>query len=117
MGLGQAHRGRQAAHEADGNGDGVPDQLGFYTETGDMENFWLSTVWQNGGDVLAPDGKSTVLDTDEAAAAIQFVQDLIWKDKVMPDPAVSADDRRRLRAEAGRHGGQRLVAGAHVPGR
>jgi multiple sugar transport system substrate-binding protein len=74
----------------DGNGDGVPDQWGFYTETGDMENFWLSTVWQNGGDVLAPDGKSTVLGTDEAAGAIQFVQDLIWKDKVMPDPAVSA---------------------------
>ena len=74
----------------DGNGDGVPDQFGFYTETGDMENFWLSTVWQNGGDVLAPDGKSTVLGTDQAAGGIQFVQDLIWKDKVMPDPAVSA---------------------------
>ena len=55
-----------------------------------MENFWLSTVWQNGGDVLAPDGKSTVLGTDQAAGGIQFVQDLIWKDKVMPDPAISA---------------------------
>ena len=74
----------------DANGDNVPDQWGFYTETGDMENFWLSTVWQNGGDVLAPDGKSTVLGTDEAAGGIQFVQDLIWKDKVMPDPAISA---------------------------
>jgi multiple sugar transport system substrate-binding protein len=74
----------------DGNGDGVADQWGFYTETGDMENFWLSTVWQNGGDVLAPDGKSTVLGTDQAAGGIQFVQDLIWKDKVMPDPAISA---------------------------
>ena len=74
----------------DGNGDGKADQWGFYTETGDMENFWLSTVWQNGGDVLAPDGKSTVLDTDQAAGGIQFVQDLIWKDKVMPDPAISA---------------------------
>ena len=56
-----------------------------------MENFWLSTVWQNGGDVLAPDGKSTVLDTDQAAGGIQFLQDLIWKDKVMPDPAISAE--------------------------
>ena len=74
----------------DANGDGIPDQFGFYTETTDMENFWLSAVWQNGGDVLAPDGKSTVLGTDQAAGGIQFLQDLIWKDKVMPDPAVSA---------------------------
>ena len=26
-----------------------------------MENYWSSLVWQNGGDILAPDGKSTVL--------------------------------------------------------
>jgi multiple sugar transport system substrate-binding protein len=75
----------------DDNGDGTPDQWGFYTETTDMENFWLSTVWQNGGDVLAPDGKSTVLDTEQAAGGIQFLQDLIWKDKVMPDPAITAE--------------------------
>src|SRR4029079_3440616 len=75
----------------DDNNDGKVDQWGFYTETTDMENFWLSAVWQNGGDVLAPDGKSTVLDTDQAAGGIQFLQDLIWKDKVMPDPAASAE--------------------------
>jgi multiple sugar transport system substrate-binding protein len=75
----------------DDNGDGKVDQWGFYTETTDMENDWLSLVWQNGGDVLAPDGKSTVLDTDQAAGGIQFLQDLIWKDKVMPDPAISAE--------------------------
>jgi multiple sugar transport system substrate-binding protein len=75
----------------DKNGDGTPDQWGFYTETTDMENFWLSAVWQNGGDVLAPDGTSTVLDTDQAAGGIQFLQDLIWKDKVMPDPAITAE--------------------------
>jgi multiple sugar transport system substrate-binding protein len=84
---------REAAAQLtkDDNGDGTPDQWGFYTETTDMENFWLSTVWQNGGDVLAPDGKSTVLNTDEAAGGIQFLQDLIWKDKVMPDPAITAE--------------------------
>jgi multiple sugar transport system substrate-binding protein len=75
----------------DDNGDGTPDQWGFYTETTDMENFWSSAVWQNGGDILAPDGKSTVLGTDQAAGGIQFLQDLIWKDKVMPDPAISAE--------------------------
>ena len=75
----------------DGNGDGKADQWGFYTETTDMENYWLSLVWQNGGDILAPDGKSTLLGTDQAAGGIQFLQDLIWKDKVMPDPAISAE--------------------------
>jgi multiple sugar transport system substrate-binding protein len=83
----------EVAHKltTDTNGDGKPDQWGFYTETSDMENYWSSLVWQNGGDILAPDGKSTVLDTDQAAGGIQFLQDLIWKEKVMPDPALFAE--------------------------
>jgi multiple sugar transport system substrate-binding protein len=75
----------------DTNGDSKTDQWGFYTETTDMENYWLSLVWQNGGDVLAPDGRSTVLNTPEAAGGIQFLQDLVWKYKVMPDPAITAE--------------------------
>jgi multiple sugar transport system substrate-binding protein len=75
----------------DTNGDGKTDQWGFYTETTDMENYWLSLVWQNGGDVLAQDGKSTVINTPEAAGGIQFLQDLIYKHKVMPDPAITAE--------------------------
>jgi multiple sugar transport system substrate-binding protein len=83
----------EVAHKltTDANGDGKPDQWGFYTETSDMENYWSSLVWQNGGDILAPDGKSTVLNTDQAAGGIQFLQDLIWKEKVMPDPALFAE--------------------------
>ena len=83
----------EVAHKLtlDTNKDGKPDQWGFYTETSDMENYWSSLVWQNGGDILAPDRKSTVLGTDQAAAAIQFLQDLIWKEKVMPDPALFAE--------------------------
>ena len=54
-----------------------------------MENYWSSLVWQNGGDILAPDGKTTVLGTDEAVGGIQCLQDLIWKDKVMPDAAIT----------------------------
>jgi multiple sugar transport system substrate-binding protein len=75
----------------DKNGDGKPDQWGLYTETTDMENYWSSLVWQNGGDILAPDGKSTVLDTPEASGGIQFLSDLIWKEKVVPDPALFAE--------------------------
>jgi multiple sugar transport system substrate-binding protein len=70
---------------------GKTTQWGFYTETTDMENYWSELVWQNGGDIMAPDNKTTVLDTDQAAGGIQFLQDLIWKEKVMPDPAVSAE--------------------------
>jgi multiple sugar transport system substrate-binding protein len=61
-------------------------QWGFYTETSDMENFWSSLVWQAGGDILSPDKKTVVIDSDQAAAGIQFLQDLIYKDKVMPQP-------------------------------
>jgi multiple sugar transport system substrate-binding protein len=81
--------GKQLTKDVDA--DGTVDQWGFYTETTDMENFWLSAVWQNGGDVMAPDGQTTVLDTPEAAGGIQFLQDLIWKDKVMAEPALFAE--------------------------
>jgi multiple sugar transport system substrate-binding protein len=69
--------------------DGKVSQWGFYTETSDMENYWSSLVWQNGGDILAPDGKSTVLGSDQAVGGIQHLADLIWKDKVMPDASIT----------------------------
>jgi multiple sugar transport system substrate-binding protein len=83
----------QVAHKltVDKNNDGKPDQWGFYSETSDMENYWSSLVWQNGGDILAPDGKSTLLGSDQAVGGIQFLQDLIWKEQVMPEPALFAE--------------------------
>jgi multiple sugar transport system substrate-binding protein len=75
----------------DKNGDGKPDQWGLYTETTDMENYWSSLVWQNGGDILSPDGKTTVLDSTQASGGLQFLQDLIWKEKIVPDPALFAE--------------------------
>ena len=75
----------------DTNKDGKVDQWGLYTETTDMENYWSSLVWQNGGDILAPDGKSVVLDQPAATGGIQFLQDLIWKEKVVHEPALFAE--------------------------
>jgi multiple sugar transport system substrate-binding protein len=75
----------------DSNNDKKPDQWGLYTETTDMENYWSSLVWQNGGDVLAPDGKSIVLDQPAGSGGLQFLQDLIWKEKVVPEPALFAE--------------------------
>jgi multiple sugar transport system substrate-binding protein len=73
------------------NGDGKVDQWGFYTETTDMENYWSELVWQAGGDIMNADDTKTLLGTPEAATGIQFLQDLIWKEKVMPDPALFAE--------------------------
>ncbi|MFN8631148.1 MAG: sugar ABC transporter substrate-binding protein [Chloroflexota bacterium] len=65
---------------------GVTSQWGFYTETSDMENYWSSLVWQAGGEILNPDKTQVAIDTDQAAQGIQFLQDLIYKDKVMAQP-------------------------------
>ena len=65
---------------------GKTSQWGFYTETSDMENYWSSLVWQAGGDILSADKKTVVVNSDQAAAGIQFLQDLIYKDKVMAQP-------------------------------
>jgi multiple sugar transport system substrate-binding protein len=64
-------------------------QWGFYTETTDMENYWSELVWQNGGDIISADHKTSLVGSDQAAGGMQFLQDLIWKDKVMPDASIT----------------------------
>ncbi len=81
--------GKQLTKDVDG--DGTVDQWGFYTETTDMENYWSSLVWQAGGDIMNADKTQTLLGTPEAATGIQFLQDLIWKEKIMADPALFAE--------------------------
>ena len=68
---------------------GKTTQWGFYTESTDMENYWSELVWQNGGDIISADHKTSLVGSDQAAGGIQFLQDLIWKDKVMPDAAIT----------------------------
>jgi multiple sugar transport system substrate-binding protein len=75
----------------DTNADGSIDQWGFYTETTDMENYWLSLVWQNGGDLLNEDRTKTVLGEPAGAGGVQFLQDLIYEHGIMADPAVFAE--------------------------
>ncbi|HEX2756538.1 MAG TPA: extracellular solute-binding protein, partial [Candidatus Limnocylindrales bacterium] len=36
-------------------------QWGFYTETTDMENYWSELVWQNGGDIVSADHKTSLV--------------------------------------------------------
>jgi len=68
---------------------GKTTQWGFYTETTDMENYWSELVWQNGGDIISADHKTSLVGSAEAAGGIQFLQDLIWKEKVMPDASIT----------------------------
>ena len=70
----------------DTNGDGQTDQWGFYTETTDMENYWSSLVWQNGGEIISPDHTKTLLGSDQAVGGIQQLQDLIYTHMIMPTP-------------------------------
>ncbi|HZV99997.1 MAG TPA: sugar ABC transporter substrate-binding protein [Candidatus Deferrimicrobium sp.] len=74
--------GTQLTLDADGNGQ--PEQWGFYTETTDMENYWSELVWQNGGEIISDDRSATLLGSDEAVGGLQFLQDLIWTHKIMP---------------------------------
>ena len=68
---------------------GTTSQWGFYTETTDMENYWSELVWQNGGDIISADHKKSLVGSDEATGGLQFLQDLIWKHKVMPDASIT----------------------------
>ena len=83
--------GKQLTLDADG--DGQPEQWGFYTETTDMENYWSELVWQNGGDIVSDDRTQTLLGSDEAVGGLQFLQDLIWTHKIMPPADIVAADR------------------------
>jgi multiple sugar transport system substrate-binding protein len=72
--------------------NGKVSQWGFYTETTDMENYWGSLIWQNGGDIISADHKQSLVGSDQAVGALQFFQDIIYKDKIMAIPVADAGD-------------------------
>ena len=58
-------------------------QYGF--AAGDWWPWWMSFIYQNGGQVLDANGKPA-LDTPETVEALQFYVDLVYKYKVAPSP-------------------------------
>ena len=72
--------------------NGKVSQWGFYTETTDMENYWSSLVWQNGGEIISADHKTSLIGSDAAVGGLQFFQDLIYKDKIMAIPVADQGD-------------------------
>jgi multiple sugar transport system substrate-binding protein len=51
----------------------------------------VTAIWNFGGDLLSPDMKTSVVDSDGTVRAYQFLADLIWKDHVAPTQAQGAN--------------------------
>lgn len=53
---------------------------------------WIMWLWNNGGDVFPPEGgrSSGVLDSDQNAAAVAMIRDLVEKDKSAPSLSAAA---------------------------
>lgn len=62
-------------------------QWGFRVRKFSFE--WLYRVWENGGDVISPDGTTATgyLDSPETIAAITWLRDLVTEQQVAPPPS------------------------------
>lgn len=82
---------RRVTLDANGNNATSPDfdpqnvvQWGFRVRKWTFE--WIYRVWQNGGDVISPDGTtaSGYLDSPETIEAITWLRDLVVEEQVAP---------------------------------
>lgn len=79
----------------DKNGDGTPDQYGLAMGYSGGVPFrtWMSLVWQNKGqDILNADRTKAAFNTPQAVDALQFLHDLVYKEKVTPPGEQDPDD-------------------------
>ena len=63
---------------------GAGTQWGFLTTHGGFRNWWV-WVAANGGEIFDKDLKACTLNEPPAVEALQFLQDLVFKHRVMPD--------------------------------
>lgn len=68
----------------DTNGDGKPDEWGFYAPSGDKQ--WISALWINGATYMDEKATRSTLDRPEAVAAVQSYVDLWARHQVAPAP-------------------------------
>ena len=69
------------------DGDGQIDQWGLMMPTQAMKGviyYYIPFLWQNGGELFNEDYTECVVDSTAGVEALQFLQDLIYKYKVMP---------------------------------
>ncbi|QHI68543.1 ABC transporter substrate-binding protein [Tichowtungia aerotolerans] len=64
--------------------DGAPDEWGYVLTT--MRMIFQSVMTQYGGSLVSPDGKTSLINSPENRAVMQFFVDLIEKEKVCPQP-------------------------------
>ncbi len=72
----------------DENKDGDPEQYGIHIQTG-WDNPWGSTVMAYGGKFYSADGTDFVLCQKPNYDGLQYLIDLIHKDKVAPTPEIT----------------------------
>ncbi|MGE5597995.1 MAG: ABC transporter substrate-binding protein, partial [Bacteroidota bacterium] len=87
----------------DTNNDGQPDQWGTQLSVG-WPNFqyWYSILYQNGGDIFNKDCTKAVFNSPEGVNALQYLVDLIYKERVSPaNVQVDADVEAFKRGEVG----------------
>jgi multiple sugar transport system substrate-binding protein len=53
---------------------------------------WAPWVWNFGGEILNREGTKCVLDQQPAVDGLQFLQDLIYRHRVMPPPSVTLNN-------------------------
>lgn len=69
----------------DTNGDGQPDQWGYFPNYFNEETF-DALIHRFGGRWISDDGKTALNNSPEAIAGLQFIQDLSYKYTITPKP-------------------------------
>ena len=74
--------------------DETPDVIPFYQEWADpaigaLNNIYYPFLWQAGGEIFNEEGTKLALDTPEALEAAQFLYDLKFTHKILPESAMS----------------------------
>ena len=65
------------------NGDGIPDQYGFYNDNNHW-NRYSAFIWMRGGEFYSADWKRCTFDDPKVIASFQWLADLSLKEWVMP---------------------------------
>ncbi len=70
----------------DTNGDGKIDQFGYVIDPWDFEPGMSEIIWAYGGDLVSADHTQTLIGEPKARQAFQFLHDMMFIDKSIPDP-------------------------------
>ena len=70
--------------------DGGRSQYGVLIAPGATPSYMF--MWQNGAEILSPDGKTSAVNSPEAVEAVQFMADLVLEHEVSPRLIVGDDE-------------------------